>query len=349
MLHHPVQIGTYTVPGNIFIAPVAGYSDAAYRSICLELGADFSFTELVSSEALVRNAAKTEILLRRFDNETTYAIQLFGKNPQIMAKAARFVYEHYHPASIDINCGCPVPKVVKTGAGSALMKTPDTVADIIKAIKDSVPLPVTVKMRLGWDENTRNYLEFAEVVTKAGADALTLHARTRAQGYSGKADRTAFFTLAREASVPVIASGDMFTVNDVIEVLSNPNNKKPVQGVMIARGMMGRPFFFKEIVDALTVIDTHDGTKDDQHENKALCREVNRQTYQPSCQEIVAIAQKHLMLMIDLYGEKQACVEFRKHICAYLKGVPGGAALRQQAVHCISQQDYQYIFSLWLY
>ncbi len=380
MLHHPVQIGTFTVPGNIFIAPVAGYSDAAYRSICLELGADFSFTELISSEALVRNSEKTEILLRRFDNETTYAIQLFGKNPQVMASAARFVYEHYHPAIIDINCGCPVPKVVKTGAGSALMRTPGTAADIVKAIKDSVPLPVTVKMRLGWDENSINYLDFAEAVTKAGADALTLHARTRAQGYSGKADRSAFFKLAYQVSVPVIASGDMFTVNDVIDVLNNTNHGKPVQGVMIARGMMGRPFFFKEIADALKTIDALDVQNNFLPENQSLYQvsgkvpktenkhaentflkslyQENKSQYQVSNKEvsnkmsnkeIIAIAQKHLLLMIDLYGEKQACVEFRKHICAYLKGTPGGAALRQQAVHCTSLQDYQHIFSLWLH
>ncbi|HON87875.1 MAG TPA: tRNA-dihydrouridine synthase [Spirochaetales bacterium] len=372
MLHHPVQIGTFTVPGNIFIAPVAGYSDAAYRSICLELGADFSFTELISSEALVRNSEKTEILLKRFDNETTYAIQLFGKNPQVMAAAARYVYEHYHPAIIDINCGCPVPKVVKTGAGSALMRTPGTAADIVKAIKDSVPIPVTVKMRLGWDENSINYLNFAEAVTKAGADALTLHARTRARGYSGIADRSAFFKLAYQVSVPVIASGDMFTIEDVIEVLGNPNHGKPVQGVMIARGMMGRPFFFKEITDTLKTIDKLESQETSLPENnspyqvsnfqvsnfqvpnsldsKSLYQVFNHEVsnHRSSNHDVIAVAQKHLLLMVELYGEKQACVEFRKHMCAYLKGTPGGAALRQQAVHCASLQDYQHIFSLWL-
>lgn len=356
MLHHPIQIGTFTVPGNIFVAPVAGYSDAAYRSICLELGADFSFTELISSEALVRNSEKTEILLKRFDNETTYAIQLFGKNPQTMAKAAQFVYRQYHPAIIDINCGCPVQKVVKTGAGSALMRTPGTAADIVKAIKDSVPIPVTVKMRLGWDENTINYLDFAEAVTTAGADALTLHARTRAQGYSGKADRSAFFKLAYQVSCPVIASGDIFTVYDVLEILQNPNQGKPVQGIMVARGMMGRPFFFKEIVDTLTTIDKLESQNNNHSENISLYQVLNRKVsnrmsntmVSSTNQEIVAIALKHLLLMIDLYGEKQACIEFRKHICAYLKGTPRGAALRQQAVHYTSLQDYQQIFSLWL-
>lgn len=352
MLHHPVKIGTFTVPGNIFIAPVAGYSDAAYRSICLELGADFAFTELISSEALVRNSEKTDILLRRFENETNYAVQLFGKDPKVMAEAAYIVHKRYNPAIIDINCGCPVPKVVKTGAGSALMRTPGTAADIVKAIKDKVPVPVTVKMRLGWDEQSVNYLEFAECVINAGADALALHARTRAQGYSGKADRSAFFALAYRVSIPVIASGDMFTVQDVIDVLSEPNNGKPVQGVMIARGMMGRPFFFKALAVSLHAMDSNKseqlvssmrGTSCFQTSWFQVCNVTNIEK-----KEIVQTAQKHLHLMIELYGERQACKEYRKHICAYLKGVPGGAFLRQRAVQCTSLQDYDVLFTSWL-
>ena len=334
MLHHPVQIGSYIVKGNIFLAPVAGYSDAAYRSICLGLGADFAFTELVSSEALIRDSSKTELLLRRFDNETDYAVQLFGRNPSVMAKAAAIAFQTWHPALIDINCGCPVPKVVKTGAGSALMKTPELAAEIVGAIKAAVPVPITVKMRLGWDEHSINYLEFADKLVAAGADALALHARTRKQGYSGTADRNAFFALARHVDVPVIASGDMFSVHDVIDVLSRDNEGRPVQAIMLARGIMGKPFLFRELRRALDAADA--GLAQDQAQEDTIGRD-----------EIIRTAERHLALMTELYGEARACVEFRKHMCAYLKGVQGGAALRNRAVHAESWAEYKELFELW--
>jgi tRNA-dihydrouridine synthase len=213
------------------------------------------------------------------------------------------------------------------------MKTPELAAEIVSAIKEAVSVPVTVKMRLGWDEHSINYLEFADKLVAAGADALALHARTRKQGYSGTADRNAFYTLARHVNVPVIASGDMFSVHDVMDVLGNPNEGKPVQAVMLARGIMGKPFLFRELLQAL---DAADAGAPERAETSPIHKD-----------EVIRTAEQHLTLMTELYGEARACVEFRKHMCAYLKGVQGGAALRNQAVHASSTAEYKKLFELW--
>ena len=215
-LYHPVQIGNLSLSGNLFLAPVAGYSDRAFRSICAECGADFAYTEMVSSEALTRNNEKTETLMKRAPNENAYAVQIFGGNPETMANAARIVLERTSCECIDINGGCPVPKIIKSNAGSALTRDPEhlykIVSSVVEAVKNydgkrldrndeillyNMQVPVTVKFRLGWDSDNITWKECAEAAIKAGASAITMHGRTRAQGYEGKSDWNALAELVK--------------------------------------------------------------------------------------------------------------------------------------------------------
>lgn len=320
-LHVPVRVGSYTTRGNLFLAPVAGYSDAAFRSICADAGCDLAFTEMVSSEALTRGHLKTEVLLAREDNEPDYAVQLFGSRPETMASAAVIVAERWRPALIDVNCGCPVPKIVKTGAGSALMRDPERIRAIVAAMTGAVRTPVTVKIRLGWDDASVNYLEAAAAAVEGGAAAVTLHARTRERGYAGTADRRAFFALADALAVPVFASGDLFSAKAAVDILSGGR----VAGVMFARGAMGDPFIFSRARAALEGLPEPAET----------------------AAERMSVARRHLGLSLRHYGERTACVEFRKQACAYLKGVPGGAELRRLAVGCSTLADYDGFFDAW--
>ena len=223
-LYHPVDIGTLHLDGNLFLAPIAGYSDMAFRSLCVEYGASFCTTEMVSAEALVRGNKKTELLMRRAPNEKIYCVQIFGGNAQTMAEAAKIVLEKTDCNCIDINGGCPVPKITKTGAGSVLTKEPERLYSIVKAVKESSieyaslhpergNVPVTIKIRSGWDSSNITWKECADAALKAGADAITIHARTKAQGYSGKANweiqkQLVDFVAKR---IPVFGSGDAFS------------------------------------------------------------------------------------------------------------------------------------------
>ncbi|MFH2115181.1 MAG: tRNA dihydrouridine synthase DusB [Spirochaetota bacterium] len=337
-LHQPVRIGSYITRGNLFLAPVAGYSDAAFRSVCADAGCDLAFTEMVSSEALTRSSMKTGVLLERAPNEIDYAVQLFGGDPATMARAALMVADRWNPAIIDVNCGCPVPKIIKTGAGSALMKDPPRIAAIVKAMTALVSTPITVKIRLGWDDASINYLDAAKAAVDGGAAAITLHARTRAQGYSGKADKEAFFRLAELMPVPVFASGDLFSAADAMAILSaglfrrgelsgvaGVSKVAGVSGVMFARGAMGDPFIFTRA--------------------KAVLRGEPEPLIPQSAK--LAAARRHFALSLGFYDERLACMEFRKQACSYLKGMPKGAELRARVVKCSTAADYEDFFRIW--
>lgn len=323
-LYRPVNVGRVELPGNVFLAPVAGYSDLAFRSVCFDLGADLCYTEMVSSEALVRRHPKTALLLDRAPNETRYAIQLFGSKPEVLARAAAMAAER-SPSLIDLNCGCPVPKIVKSGAGSALMKTPSLIADIVasmsRALGPEGP-PVTVKIRLGWDASSVNYLEVARRAVEAGAAAVTLHARTKAQGYSGKADWGAIAALARDLDVPVFGSGDVFGADAAARMLKETG----AAGVMIARGAMGNPFVFRE--------------------TKAIL--AGGVAEPPTMAERVDAARRHLRLSVAALGERTACAEFRKQLCSYSKGTVGGAELRSEVVRASTEAEFEAVLDRWL-
>ena len=318
-LYHPLKIGNATVPGNIFLAPLAGYTDRAFRSVCVEMGADLTYTEMVSCEALVRGSEKTESLLVKAEAEEYYAVQLFSGNARTAGEAVKQVNKH-KPLIIDLNCGCPVPKIIKSGAGSALMRDPDNMAEIVRAMKDNTDIPVTVKIRTGWDANSLNYLEVAEKAFKAGADLVCMHARTRSQAYGGTADWTHLKKLKESlGDFPVLGSGDMFTPEAVKTVMEETG----IDGVMLARGAIGNPFLFREIRHFLQTGET---------------------LSPPPPAEKMDIAFRQLKLAVHYKDEKVAVNEMKKQMCAYTKGLPGSSEIRNKMVHSESFKNYEEIF-----
>ena len=326
-LYRPVKIGSLELSGNLFLAPVAGYTDRTFRSICAEYGADFSFTELASAEALTRGGKPTFDLVRRGESEKRYAVQLFGHDPQTMYKAA-LALAPFRPEAVDINSGCPVTKVVKTGAGSALMKDPARMGRIVQAIvKASAEalggVPVTIKMRSGWDSQTLNYPECARIAVEAGAAMVTLHSRTKAQGYEGKSNWSHLADLVTRVNVPVTGSGDLYTPEDAANMLGQTG----CAAVMFARGAEGNPFIFPAARSFLTT-----------------------GSWEPApFEERIDVAFRHLKLLAEDIGERAACREMRKQFCAYIKGppgkpgLPGSAALRNRLVQAETIEDFRNI------
>ena len=321
-LYHPVKIGNVELKGNLFLAPVAGYSDAAFRSVCIENGACFTYTEMVSAEALVRKNLKTEILMRRACNEKAYSVQIFGGEPEIMSEAANIVLEKTHCEVIDINCGCPVPKIIKTGAGSALTRDPDRLFKVAEAVvKAANGVPVTVKIRSGWESKQMTWREAAQAALDAGVSAITIHPRTRAQGYEGHSDWGIMKELVELVAgrVPVFGSGDLFKPEDAKAMLEETG----ADAVMFARGAMGNPFIFRDATDLLT-----------------------KGSYEPvPPEERVKTGFAELERLVAETSEQHACLEMRKRFAAYSKGISGGAALRARIVHAATVADYKDIFS----
>jgi len=341
-MYRSVRIGSLEIPGNLFLAPVAGYTDRAFRSICAEEGANFSFTELASAEAISRNYGRYGLtpllqpsspaiasspnissinLIRRGENEKLYAIQLFGGTAESIYQAASLLAP-LKPDALDINSGCPVPKVVKNGAGSALMKSPDNLGRIVEAAvrasRESLGnIPVTIKMRSGWDSSSINYTECARIAVEAGAAMISLHPRTRAQGYGGKSDWSHIADLTSRLSVPVTGSGDLYTPEDAQKMLQETG----CAAVMFARGVMGNPFIFPA---TRSLLETG--------------------IWQPApFSARIAAAMRHLEMLSADIGERVACLEMRKQFCAYTKGLAGGAALREKAVHAETIEEYRRI------
>lgn len=313
-LYRPVMIGDLQVPGNLFLAPLAGFTDRGFRQVCLEHGADLTFTEMVSAEAVARGNSKTDALARRTRDEKILALQLFGPKEEVFARAAERV-RSYHPDIIDLNCGCPVPKVVKTSAGSALHHTPQEVRNIVSRLVKEIGVPVTVKIRLGWDEGSINYLKMADQAIEGGAAMITMHARTRSQGYSGKARWEHLERLKRYSPIPVTGSGDLFCAQDAKRMLEATG----IDAIMFARGAVGNPYIFTQ-TRALLI------------EEKEL-PELSRQ------QRVETILHQ-LELCIEDKGELVACREMRGQACAYFKGIPGSAAIRALIVHASTLQEY---------
>ncbi|MDR3311774.1 MAG: tRNA dihydrouridine synthase DusB, partial [Spirochaetaceae bacterium] len=294
-LYRPVRISNLHISGNLFLAPVAGYSDRAFRTICRDCGADFSYTEMVSAEALVRGSGKTGDLMLRADNEDIYGVQLFGGEPEVMAQGAVLCAEKALPSVIDVNAGCPVSKIVKTGAGAALTKAPARLGDVVRAMTRALSaaglgdLPVTVKIRAGWDAARLSWREAALAAVEAGARAVTLHGRTRAQGYGGGADwgiLGALVEMLAARDVPVFGSGDVFTPEDAQRMLGETG----CAAVFFARGALGNPCIFLHTRDLLTT---------------GAYR-------QESGEERLALGLRELELLAAQTGERHACLEMRK-------------------------------------
>ncbi|MHC1691814.1 MAG: tRNA dihydrouridine synthase DusB [Sphaerochaetaceae bacterium] len=328
-LWHPVTIGKVVIPGNLFLAPLAGYTDRSFRSICRSLGASFTYTEMVSAEGIARKSHNTEQLMVRGEGEEQFSVQIFMNDASVVLRSLSGLLA-FNPTVIDINCGCPVPKVIKTGAGSSLLREPGKIHDIVRVIKDHCDVPVSVKIRTGWDAGSINYHETADAALSAGADMLTMHARTRTMGYSGKADWEALadlkrFVVSRTSApqyrhVPVFGSGDLFTPADAHRMLGQTG----VDGVMFARGAIGNPFIFRDTYRLLTMGETAPGA---------------------TLLERTEVMRRHLVLLSADIGELSACRDMRKHAVSYLKGIPYAAQTKQELVHARTIADYEKAFA----
>ena len=294
-----MKIGNVTLKNNIFLAPMAGVSDLAFRIICDRFGAGLSYTEMVSAKALSFGDKKTNTLMDTKDLPT--AVQLFGSDSKVMAEAVPEVEKF--GLFTDINMGCPAPKIAGNGEGSALMRDLDKAEGIIGAICDKATKPVTVKMRSGWDESSINAVELARIAESCGVAAITVHGRTREQYYSGKADRNIIRKVAESVSIPVIANGDIFCAEDAKSMLDETG----AAAVMIGRGSQGNPWIFRQISEYF---------------------ESGRVETIPSPEERIAMAMEHITLLCSIKGEYKGIREARKHASWYIKGIKGAAQLR---------------------
>ncbi len=320
-LYHPVEIGNVTLNGNIFLAPLAGYTDRAFRSVCIDQGASFTYTEMVSAEGVARGSANTESLMERGNNESLLGIQIFMNEASVALRALPRLL-HYNPTTIDINCGCPVPKVVKTGAGSALMNEPEKIHSMIKTLKEFTDIPISIKMRTGWDESSINFKEIASAALSAKVDMITMHARTRKMAYSGNADWNTLkelkqFVSYRDEHVVVFGSGDLFSHTDAKEMLQQTH----IDGIMFARGAIGNPFIFSNTIRVLK----------------------NEKPIEPTVEEKLQVMLKQLYAMGSYAGEFLACREMRKHATSYLKGMAHGAQAKQALVQCTTYEEYEFV------
>lgn len=298
-----MQIGKVKLDNPVILAPMAGVTDFAFRRIVKEFGCGLVCAEMVSGKGLIYNNEKTLEMLEVHPQERPISIQIFGAEPEIMVKAARMV-EEKGADIIDINMGCPVPKVVKNQEGSALMKNPQLAKEIVEAVVRAVKAPVTVKMRKGWSEKQVNAVELAKMVEKAGASAVTIHGRTREQYYSGQADWEIIKEVKKSLSIPVIGSGDVVSPKDAQRMLEETS----CDGVMIGRGALGNPWIFSRTIHYL---------------------ETGELLPPPIPEERIKVALHHLDLLIQAKGEYIGTREMRKHAAWYTKGLPESARLRQ--------------------
>lgn len=307
-----MQIGKIKLDTPLALAPMAGITDLPFRLICRRLGCGLTVSEMVSAKGLLYKNVKTTEMLRIDAGERPTAIQLFGSVPAELAEAARLV-EASGADIIDFNMGCPVPKIVNNGEGSALMKNPQLAHDILAAMVQAVKIPVTVKFRAGWDDAHRNAVEIAKAAEAAGVSAVAVHGRTRQQFYEGKADWQIIAEVKQAVSVPVFGNGDIFTVADGLRM----REETGCDGLMIGRGADGNPWLFRELAAALR-----------QEELPAA----------PTLEERLAQAAEHLAMLIAYKGEHISVKEMRRHISAYLKGLPHAAEFRGR-FHKVDTQE----------
>lgn len=313
------KIGNVEIKNQVVLAPMAGYSNTSFRKIIKDMGAGLIFAEMVSDKALVYQNAKTLELLKMSEEERPIAQQIFGSDVESFVEAARIVESVMHPDIIDINMGCPVPKVaVSAQAGSALLKNPDKIKKIVSEVVKAVSVPVTVKIRLGWDESSINCVDVAKVIESAGASAITLHARTRAQGYSGKARWEYIKQVKENVSIPVIGNGDVKTCFEAKRMILETG----CDAVMIGRGVLGNPWLIRDCVEYL--------------ESGSVPKPVSNQ-------EKIEMMKRHFELLKQDKNEKVALLEIRSNILFYLKGMPGNKEMKTRICEAKSEED---IYSL---
>lgn len=301
-----LNIGGVPLKSHAVLAPMAGVSDRAYRELCVRFGAAYCVSEMVSSKALSFNSKKSEELMEISDLERPCGIQIFGDDPKCMADAAKHALEN-EPDIIDINMGCPAPKISSNGSGSALMKNPRLCGEIVKAVTAVTDIPVTVKIRKGWDDDSVNAVEVAKICESAGAAAITVHGRTRQQYYKPPVDYDIIRAVRESVSVPVIANGDIDSAERAKEVMD-------ITGcdlVMIGRATLGNPWIFSQI--------------------NAYLENPNVKIHTPDLEERLGVMIEHIGKMVEYKGEHMAMLQARKLVVGYFKGMKGAAALRNEA------------------
>lgn len=290
-----MKISNLKFENNVFLAPLAGVTDIAFRGLCKEKGCGLVYTEMISAKALDYNNENTKEMLRFSKDEVPIAVQIFGHEPEVMGRICDYFNHAKEICLIDINMGCPAPKIVKNGEGAALMKNPKLASEIVKAVKASTDKPVTVKFRKGYDESNINAVEFAKILEKSGADCITIHGRTRQQMYEGEADWEIIKRVKESVSIPVIGNGDVFSTEDAERIVEVTN----CDGIMIGRGALGNPWIFNQIQQKLN--------------GEPI-------TY-PTDQEIIDTCIEHIKRAIKYHGENKAAREMKKHIAWYIKGL----------------------------
>ena len=308
------KIGNVEIANQVVLAPMAGISNSPFRRICKEMGCGLIYAEMVSDKAIMYGNKKTIDMLYMTDFERPISQQIFGTDVSSFVIAAKYICSNMHPDIIDINMGCPVPKVaLRAQAGSALLKSPSKIYDIVKAVVDAVDVPVTVKIRSGWDSNHINAVEVAKVIEKAGASAICVHPRTRSQGYRGEADWSIIKAVKDNVNIPVIGNGDIKTPEDAKRMLDETG----CDAIMIGRGVLGNPWLIEQTVAYL---------------NGDLVSQPNRL-------DRVDMCIKHLNYLSDVKDEKVARLEIRNHIGWYFKRLPGANEIKNKVYQCDSIHD----------
>ena len=300
------KIGNVEIKNRVVLAPMAGVCNSSFRRIAKEMGCGLIYAEMVSDKAIFYKNQKTLDMLYMTDYERPISQQIFGSDKASFVDAAKYIYENMHPDIIDINMGCPVPKVaVHAQAGSALLKNPEKISEIVKAVVESVPIPVTVKIRSGWDQNSINAVEVAKTCEIAGASAICIHPRTRSQGYSGKADWNIIKEVKKNVSIPVIGNGDIKTIYDAKKMLDETG----CDAVMIGRASLGNPWIFKQVNEYI---------------------ENNKILDDPTPLEKVDMCIKHLKYLEETKIDKVVVLEIRNHVAWYLKGLKGSNDIKNK-------------------
>ena len=317
------KIGNIEIKNNIVLAPMAGVCNSAFRKIIKEMGAGLIYAEMVSDKALVYNSKKTKDMLYMEEIERPITQQIFGSDKESFITAAKLIYEEMKPDIIDINMGCPVPKVaVKAQAGSALLKNPEKIKEIVEAVVASVPVPVTVKIRSGWDHNSINAVEVAKICEQAGASAITVHGRTRSQGYSGKVDYDIIKQVKEAVTIPVIGNGDVTSIETALKMFETG-----CDAIMIGRGCLGNPWLIKELVEYF---------------------ENNNNIDKPTPKEKIEMCFKHMEYLSKIKCEKVTVLEMRSHIAWYLKGIPDSVEIKNMCFKATKIEELKEILNKYL-
>ena len=319
-----MRIGKLNLNGRVLCAPLAGVSNRPFRVMALQAGAVIAFTEMISSEGLIRNQEKTRSMMAFGEDERPLGIQLFGANPETMKKAAEITVRDFGPDIVDINFGCPVKKVVNKNGGAAVLKDLGLTREIIAAVVEGAgATPVSIKMRTGWEESNPVYLEVGRIAQECGATAVTLHARSRSKGFSGSADWSAIKRLKEAVGIVVIGNGDVRTPEDARNMLDETG----CDGIMIGRAALGNPDVFRQVHHFV---------------------ETGEILVEPTIVEHIATAKRHALFMVEEYGEKRGVIKMRRYLGWYTKGFPGATTLRPKLFQIVSLSDIDNIFDEYL-